>query len=165
LLGEQVMEGIKWVQKTENDNRAVLQIIKKWGSDIIVTRGEIYKGEDLDGILAYKNSEIIGLGLYHIKNEECEIVLLETFEQNIGIGTQIIEKTKEIAKNRNCKRVWLITTNDNIDAIKFYQRRGFNISNFYKNAIDKSRKLKPTIPLKGNHEIPIRDEIEFEIKI
>ena len=159
------MKEIKWVQKTEKDNNAVSQIIKEWGSDIIVTKGEIYRGEDLDGILAYKNSEIVGLGLYHIKNGECEIVLLETFEQNLGIGTQILEKIKETAKNRNCRRIWLITTNDNIDAIKFYQRKGFNIASFYKNAIDKSRRLKPTIPLIGNHDIPIRDEIEFEINI
>jgi ribosomal protein S18 acetylase RimI-like enzyme len=90
---------------------------------------------------------------------------LETFLQNKGIGTQIIEKIKEIAKIKNCKRIWLITSNDNIDAIKFYQRKGFNIANIYKNAMDKSRELKPSIPLIGNYEIPIRDEIEFEIKI
>ena len=156
---------MEYIQKTEKDNNAVSQIIKGWGSDILVSRGEIYKGEDLDGILTYENDKIIGIGLYYIKNNECEIVLLETFKQNIGIGTKIIEKIKEISKNKNCKRIWLITSNDNIDAIKFYQRRGFNIANIYKNAMEKSRELKPTIPLMGNYEIPIRDEIEFEIKI
>ena len=121
--------------------------------------------EDLDGVLTYENGKIIGLGLYYIKENNCEIVLLETFIQNKGIGTQIIEKIREIAKTKNCKRIWLITTNDNIDAIKFYQRKGFNIGSFYKNAIDKSRELKPEIPIIGNYDISIRDEIEFELKI
>ena len=156
---------MEYIQKTIKDNEAVSEIIKGWGSDILVSRGKTYKAEDLEGILAYKKNKIIGLGLYYIKNNECEIVLLETFIQKKGIGTQIIEKIKEIAKINNCKRLWLITSNDNIDAIKFYQRRGFNIANIYKNAMDKSRELKPSIPLIGNYEIPIKDEIEFEIKI
>jgi len=156
---------MEYIQKTVKDNEAVSKIIKGWGSDILVSRGKTYKTEDLDGILTYKKNKIIGLGLYYIKNNECEIVLLETFIQKKGIGTQIIEKIKEIAQINNCKRLWLITSNDNIDAIKFYQRRGFNIANFYKNAMDKSRELKPSIPLIGDYEIPIKDELEFEIKI
>lgn len=150
-------------KKTEKDNEAVLEIIKSWGSDIIVTRGNVYKAQDLSGILAYKDGKIIGIGLYNIK-EDCEIVLLETFIQNKGIGTQIIEKIKEIAKSNNCKRVWLITTNANIYALGFYQKRGFHISNIYKNAIEKSREIKPEIPLMENG-IEIRDEIELELKI
>ena len=60
------------------------------------------------------------------------------------------------------KRVWLITTNDNLDAIRFYQRRGFMISAIYKNALEFSRKLKPSIPTIGRYGIYMRDEIEFE---
>ena len=134
---------MEYMEKTKKDNEAVFEIIKGWGSDILVSKGKIYKAEDLDGILTYENNKIIGLGLYYIKNNACEIVLLETFLQNKGIGTQIIEKIKENAKMKNCKRIWLITSNDNIDAIKFYQRRGFSIANIYKNAMDKSRELKP----------------------
>ena len=55
---------MEYIQKTEKDNNAVSQIIKGWGSDILVNRGEIYKVEDLDGILTYENDKIIGLGLY-----------------------------------------------------------------------------------------------------
>ena len=115
------------------------------GSNVIVTKGKIYKAEDLDGIWVYENEKIIGLGLYFI-NEDCEIVLLVTYIQNKGIGTQIFNKIKEIAITRNCKRIWLITTNDNIDAIKFYQKKGFYFSNIYINAIENSRKIKPKIP-------------------
>jgi N-acetylglutamate synthase-like GNAT family acetyltransferase len=154
---------MEFIEKTQNDNKAVSEIIKEWGSDILITRGKCYRAEDLDGILVYENGKIIGLGLYKLKRD-CEIVLLETFVQNKGIGTQIIEKIKEISKVKNCKRIWLITTNANISALEFYQKRGFHISNIYKNAIEKSRKIKPEIP-KMENGIEIRDEIEFEINI
>ncbi len=155
---------MEYIEKTEKDNKPVSEIIRGWGSDILVTRGKIYRAEDLDGIIVYDNKKIVGLGLYYIKNNECEIVLLETFIQNKGIGTQIIEKIKEIAKKHDCKRIWLITTNVNIHAIRFYQRRGFYFSNIYINAMEESRKIKPEIP-KEENGIEIRDEIEFEMKI
>jgi ribosomal protein S18 acetylase RimI-like enzyme len=64
-----------------------------------------------------------------------------------------------------CSRVWLVTTNDNTYAIRFYQKQGFNICNIYLNTINKSRELKPEIPLKGFDDIPILHEIEFELII
>jgi ribosomal protein S18 acetylase RimI-like enzyme len=89
---------------------------------------------------------------------------LETFIQNKGIGTKIIERIKEIAKTKHCKRIWLITSNENINAIKFYQKRGFHISNIYLNAMEEARKIKPETQ-KFSNVIEIRDEIEFEINI
>jgi len=154
---------MEYVEKTQNDNKAVSDIINGWGSDILVTRGNIYKANDLDGILVYENGKITGLGLYKIKND-CEVVLLETFIQNKGIGSKIIEEIIEIARTKNCRRVWLITSNENINAIRFYQKRGFHISNIYLNAMDEARKIKPEIPKIANG-IEIRDEIEFEINI
>ena len=60
-----------------------------------------------------------------------------------------------------CKQVWLITTNDNIEAIHFYQRCGYDMVGLYHNALEESRKLKPQIPLVGSFGIPIKHEIEF----
>ncbi|QQO10463.1 GNAT family N-acetyltransferase [Breznakiella homolactica] len=154
---------MEFIEKTQDHNKAVSDIIKGWGSDIIVTRGTIYRAHDLDGILAYDDGKIAGIGLYRIK-KDCEIVLLETFIHNRGIGTQIIERIKKIAKSSKCKRVWLITTNANIHALGFYQKRGFHISNIYKNAMENSRRIKPEIP-EMEDGIEIRDEIEFEIKL
>src|SRR5215469_6555809 len=96
---------MEYIVKTENDNKAVSEIIKGWGSDILVSRGKSHKAQDLDGVLVYENGKIIGLGLYYIKNKECEIALLETFIQNKGIGTGIIEKIKIIAKENKCKKI------------------------------------------------------------
>ncbi|MEY8517580.1 GNAT family N-acetyltransferase [Lachnospiraceae bacterium 29-84] len=46
------------------------------------------------------------------------------------------------AKERKCQKIILITTNDNINAIKFYQKRGFDMTHLFRNALDISRKLK-----------------------
>lgn len=62
----------------------------------------------------------------------------------------------------NINKIKVIATNDNIDAIKFYQKRGFDMIKIYHNAIGESRKLKPTIPLIDNYGIPIMHEIEFQ---
>ena len=153
-----------FIKKTDKDTKAVYEIIRRWGSDVLVSRGKIHKIDDLDGILVYDKKKIIGLGLYRIEND-CEIVLLETFVNGIGIGTQIIDRIKNIAVQNNCKRIWLVTTNSNINAIHFYQKRGFTISNIYINTMKEAREIKPEIPLVAENGIEIRDEIEFEINL
>ena len=56
-----------------------------------------------------------------------------------------------------------MTTNDNVDALRFYQKRGFPLQTLRVNMLETSRKLKPEIPLNGNYDIPIRDEIELAL--
>jgi len=68
-------------------------------------------------------------------------------------------------KKAKCKRLWLITTNDNTLAFRFYQKYGFALVAVHRNAIEKSRRLKPEIPLIGNAGIPLRDEIELEMML
>lgn len=143
-------------------NAAVNLITDHWGSNIIVSKGKIHLAENLDGFTASDEHGIKGLITYGIAGGECEIVSLDSLYENIGIGSTLIDKVVEKAKEKNLKRVWLITTNDNTHAIRFYQKRGFNIAAIHLNAIEKSRKIKPQIPLYGCDDIPIRHEIEFE---
>jgi hypothetical protein len=55
--------------------------------------------------------------------------------------------------------LWLVTINDNVDAVRLYQRRGFHLARLRSGAVDRARESKPTIPLLGRHEIPVRDEL------
>ena len=152
-------------EKTEADNAGITEIIRGWGSEILISRGKIYSANNLEGIITCVDKNIAGVCLYYINSYECEIVLLDVSKQKIGIGTALIKKTLEIAKNESCKKIWLTTSNDNIDAIKFYQRRGFCIANIHVKGMQEARKIKPEIPLIGNYDIPIRDEFEFEIQL
>jgi N-acetylglutamate synthase-like GNAT family acetyltransferase len=77
----------------------------------------------------------------------------------------LIDKAIEEARIRGCRRLFLITTNDNLNALGFYQKRGFEIVAIYRGAVNESRKRKPSIPQVGMNGIPLRDEIELEIKL
>jgi N-acetylglutamate synthase-like GNAT family acetyltransferase len=146
----------------DKDSRVGPFFTENWGSDFIVSRGIILYGKDLPGFMVLENDKIIGLLTYHFENNFCEIVSLDSLNPNQGVGSKLIQKMIDKAKNNKYSRLWLITTNDSIDAMKFYQKRGFVFKAIYPNAIEGSRKLKQNIPKIGNYGIPIRDEIELE---
>ncbi len=150
-------------QLQKSDNQWALDLwIKMWHDDHVVTLGRIFRLQDLQGFVALSSSERVGLLTYNINDNQLEIVTLDSLMEGVGIGTRLVDFALSEAKRRKCKRVWLITTNDNTEALRFYQRRGFAICLLHRGAIEKSRQLKPSIPHVGNHGIPIRDEIELE---
>jgi len=138
---------------------------KEWGANLVVSLGKTYEINSLKGWVAVCHNKVIGFVSYCIENDECEIIALYSEIEDKGVGTALINKVISFAKNNNCKRIKLITTNDNIRSIAFYQKRGFTIANINIDGIRKAREIKPQIPLVGNNGIPIRDEIEFEIKL
>jgi GNAT superfamily N-acetyltransferase len=138
-------------------------LISHWYSTEVITRCLRHQADVLPGFIAYHDHIPIGLLTYQIEGKECEIISLNSTIEGKGIGTALINKIKTLTEKLNLKRLWVITTNDNIDAIRFYQKRGFHLAALHPNALRESRKLKPTIPLIGIEGIPIRDEIEFEI--
>jgi ribosomal protein S18 acetylase RimI-like enzyme len=146
-----------------DESRITQFLIDRWGSTQLVSRGVHHDGTKLPGFMAIYKNQLAGLITYHLQNGQCEITSLDSLVEGIGIGTELIEAVKSVVHQTNCFRLWLITTNDNTRAIRFYQKRGFHLVAVYPDAIQQSRKMKPTIPLTGFDDIPIRDEIEFEI--
>lgn len=143
----------EWVQKILSDS---------WGSSKIVSRGVLHEAERLPGFVALLNGLHAGLLTYDMKGGMFEIISLNVLEQRRGIGSALIESAIQEARFLKCLRILVITTNDNIPAIEFYQANGFKIANIYKDAIIESRKLKPEIPHVGINGILIKDEIELE---
>lgn len=141
---------------------AVGVLAEHWGSELVVTRGHAYRADTLPGFIARMGGEPLGLITYTVKGQSCEIVTLNSLQEGSGIGTRLLEAVDRSARAAHCTRMWLITTNDNLPALRFYQRRGFTISAVYPNAVADSRRLKPEIPLIGIGGIPVRDEIELE---
>lgn len=138
---------------------------KNWGTPLVVSRGRLHDASKLPGYVAVQGTEPVGLVTYHTAKDECELVTLNSLRPKLGIGSALIAAVKEKAINAGCRRLWLITTNDNTAAIRFYQQRGFCLAALYKDALVESRRLKPQIPLVSEDGIPIRDEIEFEIML
>jgi GNAT superfamily N-acetyltransferase len=147
-----------------NDHEWVAQFMhEQWGSNKVVSRGVVHYPQNLPGFVALNKGEKVGLVTYNIVEGSCEIVTLNSTYPSSGVGTALIEAVRDIAIKSGCKRLWLITTNDNVNALRFYQKRGFVLVAVHRNALEQSRKLKPEISLIGKYGIPIRDEIELEM--
>lgn len=138
---------------------------EQWGGEEMISRGNIYRPEQLEGFVVEDDDEWIGLLTFFIKDNECEVTSFDSLLEGQGIGSALIDKTIDEARTRNCRRLFLITTNDNLNALGFYQKRGFEIVTIYRGAINESRKRKPGIPLIGYNDIPVRDEIELEMSL
>lgn len=141
----------------------VVEYIKEnWGSPVMVSRGKAYHADKLPGYIVLMDGELKGIATYHIEGADCEIISLDSMVENQGIGSLLLEEIVKVAQRSTCRRIWLITTNDNTHAIRYYQKRGFDMVAIHRNAVFEARKIKPQIPLLGVDDIPIRHEIELE---
>ena len=143
--------------------RKILQ--DSWGSSKIVSRGVIHEADRLPGFIAILDGLYAGVLTYDLKDGTFEITTLNVLEQRKGIGSALVHSAIQEAKSLKCTRIWVVTTNDNIAAIDFYQANGFRIASVHKDALIESRKLKPEIPYIGIDGVPIKDEIELEQKL
>jgi N-acetylglutamate synthase-like GNAT family acetyltransferase len=151
---------------SDEDKKWITDLLtERWGSHIIVTRGRVHYGDQLPGFIAEYDNARIGLVTYHIENKKCEIVTLDSITERIGMGSNLLEEVKKLAKSSGCEKIWLVTTNDNLYALRFYQKRGFDLVAIYPGAVIKSRELKHEIPMIGFDGIEIKDEIELEMKL
>ena len=137
-------------------------IIAHWGDEIVVVHGQVYRPHQHPGFFAWVNEELAGLITYRLEGDSCEILTLDSYLPGQGIGTRLIAAVRQAARAAGCRRLWLITTNDNLHAIGFYQKRGFQLAAVHPGAVNRARQVKPSIPLIGENGIPLRDEIEFE---
>ncbi|WP_152658014.1 GNAT family N-acetyltransferase [Oceanobacillus sp. CFH 90083] len=134
--------------------------IKQWGSSEMVISSGVFDCTKLEGFAVLnKEGELIGYITYIIFDNECEIISLDSLEEGKGIGTALVQEVERVAKEKECEKVKLITTNDNLHALKFYQKRGYYLTALFKGAVEKAREWKPEIPKLGSDGIPVRDEI------
>jgi len=135
---------------------------KLWGSIEIISKNHTYNILNLPTIVGIVDGKPTGFISYAKEGNSCEIVALYSALEKQGLGTALIDRVKDEAIKNKSRNIWLMTTNDNTKALRFYQKRGFVISAIRTNVIEEQRKVKP-IPLLGNDGIPIRDEIELSI--
>ncbi|GAB4431319.1 MAG: N-acetyltransferase [Anaerolineae bacterium] len=138
-------------------------LTERWGSTRMVTRGVVHDLTQLPGLVAWYGGQRAGLLLYRPAGTAWEIVSLDSTLAGHGVGTALLEAIRQLAQTSGCRRLWLITTNDNLPALRFYQKRGFHLVAVYPDALTQARRLKPEIPLLGLEDIPLRDELELEI--
>ncbi len=156
--------------KVEEINQEVREhidafIVHHWFSMQMVVHGESIDLGNAEGWYVTEGDEIVGLITYRIIDDEMEILSLDSVHENKGVGTTLLNEAITKAMDCKCIKVKTFTTNDNLDALRFYQKRGFEMVRIYRNAVDVARKMKPSIPLIGNDGIPLNHEIELEYSL
>ena len=138
--------------------------IQTWGGDICVSRGKVRKVDNFTGgFVAKILGQNTGLITYTTTGLEIEITGLVSLKEKIGIGSALVKGVVELAEKQKVEKVCLVTTNDNLNGIGFWQKKGFKLVKVYPNAMEYVRKLKPSVPLIGENDIPLRDELELEM--
>lgn len=131
----------------------------------MAAHGVLFYPADHPGFMAVQQGKAVGLVTYVVVADACEITLIDSGMPHVGIGTALVEAVTRAATQAGCTRVWLVTTNDNVEALRFYQRRGFVLVDLRPNAVEAARALKPEIPLIGRYGIPLRDELYLEMSL
>ena len=138
-------------------------IVQHWYTLQMVVRGESVDLGTADGLYTCDGEEITGLITWRVAGREMEILSLDSIREGEGTGSALLSAAVEKARSAGLERVTLITTNDNLAALRFYQKRGFDLVKVYRNALDQARRIKPEIPLTGMDGIPLKHEIELEM--
>ena len=137
---------------------------RTWSGDICVSRGKVQKVDDFTGgFVAETGEQNTGFVTYTITGPELEITGIVSLKEKSGIGSALVNAVIELAKKQKLKKVSLVTTNDNLNGIGFWQKRGFKLVKVYPGSMEYVRQIKPAVPLIGENGIPLRDELELEM--
>jgi len=147
------------------DDRAWAErlVSERFASSRIVSRGILHDARTLPGLIAESEGAPVGLLQYQVVGEQFEVVVLIAVRPRQGVGRFLLRAAEPIARAQGCRRLWLITTNDNRAALSFYRAIGWRRVALHRGAMRESRRLKPEIPELASDGTPIEDEIEFEL--
>ena len=138
-------------------------LLESWGG-IVARRSELVHPTELPGFVALADAARVGLATYAVRGDECELVTIDSLREGIGVGRALLDAVRDAAVEAGCRRLWLVTTNDNLRALKIYQRWGMNLVELRRDAVTEARKtLKPSIPGRGASNIPLKHELELEL--
>jgi GNAT superfamily N-acetyltransferase len=151
------------VRALRDDERAWARSVlnDSWG-EIAIAAGREHRPATLPTLVAEDGGERAGLATYLIEDRDCELVTLDALTVGGGIGGALVEAVADTARAAGCTRLRVITTNDNLPALRLYQRHGFVLAAARLDEIEATRRRKPEIPAIGHAGIPIRDELELE---
>ena len=147
----------------ERDRPSMKEFLAEhWGDSRLVNTYSDHEGSELPGFIVYVDGFIVGLLTYHLRGDSCELVSINSTMSGHGIGSMMLRSLEDEATQEGCTRIWAITTNDNLQALRFYQKRGYALKAIYENSLAELRQKKPSIPIVGQEGILMRSEVEVE---
>ena len=137
----------------------------RWSGGALMLRGKIVHPKDGEALAAYHDGRLAGVATWRLEGPVIYLATLNNITEQRGVGVALLDAVIELGRDKGSALLRVLITNDNLNALGFYQRRGFRIVAVYPGAIDTIRTLIPSIPTMGANRIPIRDEIELEIAL
>ena len=134
-----------------------------FGGVSVARKGALIDASVLPGFVATDGGRPVGFLTYDAVRDECEVAAIISLEKNRGIGRALMDAVRDHAVAAGCRRLWLITTNDNARAFRFDQLWGMDLGAFYRHGVRRSREVRPDLPERGADGIPLDHEIEFEL--
>src|SRR5215831_17475910 len=151
-------------EATDTDRTAVRQLFEQdFGRTRIVAFGEVMDIDAMPALVAIMHTEPSGALAYRLLGEALHIVALATdpMWQRSGVGGHLLAEAELLARRLNLKRLVVSTTNDNLPALYFYQRRGYRLTDLATNSIIAHTGQE----VSGFAGIPVRDEVRLEKKL
>lgn len=134
------------------------------GNRMVARLGELIDPLTREGIVAERGGEPVGLLTVGETGHGMEVLTLHADPPGTGVGTRLLETALRIAAASDAPRLWLVTTNDNLPAIRFYLSRGMQVAAVHEGEVARDRAIvKPDLPETGHDGIPMRDYVELEI--
>jgi ribosomal protein S18 acetylase RimI-like enzyme len=134
-----------------------------FGDATVARKGASIDASVLPGFVATEDGRPVGLLTYEAVHGECDVVAIISVKEGRGIARALMDAARDCAVSGGCRRLWLVTTNDNTRAIRFYQLWGMELCAFYRHGARHSRRAKPSLPERGADGIPLEHELEFEL--
>jgi GNAT superfamily N-acetyltransferase len=148
-------------EATDADREAARELFERdFGRTHIVAFGEVMDVDQMPALVAVAHTDPSGALAYRLLGDALHIVALATdpMWQRSGVGAYLVAEAELLARRLKLARVVVATTNDNLPALYFYQRRGYRLT-----------ALVPESVVQHTHQqqdgfagIPVRDEIRLE---
>ncbi|MEM7026211.1 MAG: GNAT family N-acetyltransferase [Pseudomonadota bacterium] len=160
------MSGTGWScdPASEEDWPWITRESEELGGPVLVSSGSLHDLRHCPAVVVSEGAERAGFLVYRVAGDMLEILAIKAVRPRLGAGSALMDEAERIAELSRCREICLTTTNDNLDALRFYQRRGFAVRAYHIGGFREILRLKGSdtdqVPL-GLHGIPIRDSIDL----
>mgnify|MGYP001056520304 CR=1 FL=1 len=143
----------------ENLDAAEAFIKSRLDSCKILLRGAAINLTNEPAIGAFNGDQLVGLGVYKLQGDICELLFLGSTTPHQRIGMRILDLIRQKSRENGCKKISLVLSNDRLTEMAYYQKRGFDMVRIYHNSL---KHLSNDTGRKGQDGIAVLHEIEFE---
>jgi GNAT superfamily N-acetyltransferase len=159
--------GVIEVRSAVPDDREWIRasMIEVWATPLVAIHEELVDTTTLPALVSWHGSQRTGLLTYRTcADGSREVVSLHVTVRGAGVGRALLVEAARRASSAGAPRIWVVTTNDNTGALRFYQRCGWDLVAIHHDAVTRGRRLKPSIPLTIDG-IAVRHELELELAL